>query len=670
MLSRIAYSAVLAHGRTVRSAPGSASLILIFSLLMIVVCGFVPSAGASNGTEMVKAEMRIEIDATDLPRKLLYGMEHLRIDSLVDTEKGGDVLLWYPKWLPGTHGPGGPIQNVAGLYISDEEGKAIEWDRTPGEVYQVAVHVPAGVRELTIRMRYITNQPDENSDGVDTFGSELIGFVSPNTVVMYPDGFRDNAIMVSPSIVLPKDWREATAMQVSDTTENEEGLPVVTYEPITLEGFVDSPIMVGRYTKEYDLVEEDLKKKIVPHRMHVFSEAESVLDVPNDVLGAYRSMVTQIYRLFGGSPFDEFDMLVATTNALGRNGLEHSSSSFNVVGQRFLQSLKGIRGWDQMLLPHEFIHSWCGKYRRPSGMVTHDFHSPKDTDLLWVYEGLTQYLGKVIEVRCGLATEDEFAWELYGNIRSARGRQGRDWRTLADAGSASHILRGGSRNWSHLRRGQDYYNEGALLWMEADARIRNLTDGEKSLDDFCKLFFARGENDPSPKGYTRDEIVRTLNGIAEYDWAGFIHERIDEPEDQFGLGLLKEIGYQLQYGNTPAEGPNNAKGDLLDARDSIGASFSSDGTVRTVMLGTPADTVGLGPEMKIVGVGDYVWSRDRFVDAIAESVRTGKIELMLINGDKYIRKVIEYNGGPRFMRLVKSDKKNTWLHDILTARKD
>ena len=363
-------------------------------------------------------------------------------------------------------------------------------------------------------------------------------------------------------------------------------------------------------------------------------------------------------------------MLVGTSNELGRNGLEHLSSSFNLVGQRFLQSLKGIRGWEQMLLPHEYIHSWCGKYRRPAGMVTHDFSTPNDTELLWVYEGLTQYLGKVIEVRAGLMTEEEYEWGLYGNIRSARTRQGRNWRTLADTGAASHILRSGSRNWSHLRRSQDYYNEGALLWMEADAIIRNKTDGEKSLDDFCQVFFNFEEGDANPKGYDGAEIVSTLNGVLEYDWATFIHERIDIPQEQFGLGLLKELGYQWQYSNEPPEGPNNAKGDLLDARESLGATFSSDGRVGTVNLESLADQAGLGPGMKIVGIGEYVWSKDRFVDALAETVRTGKIELMLISGDKYITKTIHYDGGPRFARMVKSDAKNTRLHEILTPRDD
>lgn len=614
-------------------------------------------------------KMSVDIDATDLPRKLLYGTVMIPVDSFVG-EEGGDMVLWYPKWMPGTHGPGGPIQNVAGTYITDENGERIEWDREPGEVYEIVCHVPKGVHGVVVETRYITNQPDASSDGVDSFGSELIGFVNANTILRYPSGIKDNEIEVTSSIKLPEEWKAASALRVKEEGVDDDGYPVIHYEPVTLERFVDSPIMVGRYTKDYDLVEDGMKDKTVPQVMHLFSEAESVLDIPDDVYHGYQRMVTQEARLFGSQPFERFDFLVATTNELGRNGLEHISSTFNVIGQRSLQSFKGLRGWDEMLLPHEYTHSWCGKYRRPAGMVTHDFNTPKDTDLLWVYEGLTQYIGKVIEARAELMTEEEFEWELYRMIRSARHRQGRDWRTLSDTAAASHILRGGSRRWSQLRRGQDYYMEGMLLWMEADAIIRNKTDGEKSLDDFCQVFFKYRSGEENPLGYDREEIINTLNGVVEYDWADFIHRRVDEPEEQFGLGLLKELGYQLQYGNTPPEGPNDSKVDLLDARDSIGASFSSDGGVRSVLLGSPADDAGLGPDMKIVGVGEFVWSRDRFVDAIADTARTGHIDLMMVSGDKYVTKRVEYDGGPRFMRLVKADKKNTRLHDIVSKREE
>ena len=323
---------------------------LVVGLFVLGIHGKLVEIAVAGDEPSLRLKMSVDIDATDLPRKLLYGTVKIPVDSFVG-EEGGDVILWYPKWMPGTHGPGGPIQNVAGTYVTDEHGERIEWDREPGEVYEIICHVPKGVHEITVETRYITNQPDASSDGVDSFGSELIGFVNANTILRYPDGVKDNEIEVTSSIKLPEEWKAASALRVKEEGVDEYGYTVIRYEAVTLERFVDSPIMVGRYMKDYDLVEDSMKETTVPQAMHIFSEAESVLDIPDEVYHGYQRMVTQEARLFGSQPFERFDFLVATTNSLGRNGLEHISSTFNVIGQRALQSFKGLRGWDEMLLP-------------------------------------------------------------------------------------------------------------------------------------------------------------------------------------------------------------------------------------------------------------------------------------------------------------------------------
>lgn len=607
--------------------------------------------------------VRIDIDATDLPRLLLYGVVTIPITDSMRNESG-EIALWYPKWIPGTHGPGGPVQNIAGVIVRDNHGNRVDWKRDPGEVYRILAKPGDGATSLVVEMRYITNQSSANSHGLDTFGSELIGFISANTVVLYPESVKAPEMKVQATLTLPEEWKAASALRLADDQPGGDA-NAIAYRPTTLETFVDSPIMVGRYMKTYDLVEKDMKDSVPPHDMHVFSEAESVVEIHDEVHKLYQQMVTQIARLFESHHFERFDILVATSNELARNGLEHLTSTFNVIGQRDFQSPKSIRGWDQMLLPHEYIHSWCGKYRRPAGMATIDFHTPKDTELLWVYEGLTQYLGNVIEIRCGLGTDEEFRWDLVGWIRSARLQQGREWRPLSDTGAASHTLRGGSRNWGRLRRGQDYYMEGALVWMEADAFIRNETDNERSLDDFCQIFFAYHEDQPIPRPFTRSDVVHAMNEVLEHDWDTFFAERIERPQEKFPLGVLDELGYTLQYSNTPPEGPDNARIDELDARDSIGAMFGGDGSVREVILGTPADEAGLGPNMKIVGVDEYVWSKERLVDAIAASAASGELKLMLISGDKYITRIVKYDGGPRYMTLVRNSDKPDRLADIL-----
>jgi len=321
-----------------------------------------------------------------------------------------------------------------------------------------------------------------------------------------------------------------------------------------------------------------------------------------------------------------------------------------------------------MLVPHEYVHSWCGKYRRPAGMVTRDLFTPQDTELLWVYEGLTQYLGYLLEVRSAMATREEYDWDLLNRIRWARLQQGRQWRTLADTGAAAHSLRSGSATWGHLRRSQDYYDEGSLIWLEADAIIRRLTDGRKSLDDFCHAFFRHDAGDPVPKAYDRGEVVRVLGEVAAYDWDAFVRERVETPGPRAAMTLGEEIGYTIQFSNQPPSGPRDSRMDALDARDSLGMTIGWDGSIGTVLLGSPADEAGLGPRMRIIGVGDHVWSRARFIETLEASAATGTVTLLMTSGDRLVEKVINYDGGPRFMTIVKQEGEADVLAEILTPK--
>ncbi len=561
--------------------------------------------------------LAIDIDASDLPRKLLSAKITLPCDGLIPVD-GADLGLWYPKWVPGSHGPGGPVANVAGLRISDSSGHPLLWQRAVGEFYKVVVRVPRGTSALHVDIRYITNQPTSTSSGHDTFGSALLGFVSANTVLMYPEGIDLDTTQVAASIALPEDWVVSTALH--GKVEATGGSNRVTFQPISLRTFVDSPMMCGRYRKVYDLVEPG-QDRIPPHRLHIFSECESVLDVNAEILQRMRQMVTQAARLFASHPFDEFQVLLATTDVLPRNGLEHASSTFNVLGQRSLQDPANLKGWDRLLVPHEYIHAWCGKYRRPKGMVTTDYHTDKATDLLWVYEGLTQYLGEVIEARCGFMTADEFRQRLAIEIRAARLQQGRDWRSLTDTGACSQLLRDASSSWPRLRRSQDYYMEGMMFWLEVDAIIRGQTGGKKSLDNFCRTFFQYDADRPGPLGFTRGDIVEALNQLVPYDWDGLIKRRIESPREQFDPVLVELLGYRIAFTDEKPDIPDSTFRYVtgIDALDSLGAVFSDDGTVSDLLLDSPAHSAKLGPGMKVTGVNGHAWSVNRMEDAIKAS---------------------------------------------------
>ncbi|MGK0188927.1 MAG: putative metalloprotease with PDZ domain [Verrucomicrobiales bacterium] len=638
----------------------SLKLRIVYAVTIFVVSVFHSRAGAEP--------MQITIDATDLPRKLLRSTITIPIKDI--SRKDGEIALWYPKWVPGSHGPGGPIANVAGMQVLDRDGNQLKWRRTVGEVHRVIVDIPEHTDTLLVKVRYITNQPTLSSTGHDSFGSALLGIISPSSVFFYPEGIEIDEMQIETTLLLPKAWNAATALPRStreNPAEADDDKRGISYETASVRTYIDSPIMCGRHHRTYQLAEES---HIPPHRLHIFSEAESALEVHPKILERLRGMVTQTARLFGSHPFDQFDILLATTDVLPKNGLEHSRSTFNVLGQRAYMDPDTLKGWDRLLVPHEYIHTWCGKFRRPAGMVTSNYHSDKSTELLWVYEGLTQYLGEVIEARAGWMNEEEFKHRFEIEIRAAVHQQGRAWRSLVDTGACSHLLRGRSKFWSQLRRSQDYYMEGMLFWFEVDAVIRDKTSGEKSLDDFCATFFAFSEDSPHPSGFTRADIVESLGDVVEYDWDGLIARRVEALVDQFDTAVVNAVGYSIQFTDEKPSIPEDTFRQIkgVDALDSIGVVFATDGTINDVLLGSPAHSAHLGPGMKVMGVNGSSWSENRMNDAIADSVTKKHLELIVVNGDTLETRQVEYDGGTNYLTLVEHKESKNWLKEIVKPR--
>ena len=629
-------------------------------LIAFLFCQLILSAHAS-ANEL----MRIDIDATDISRKLLQAQLEIPIEAQPTEHK---FALWYPKWVPGSHGPGGPIANVAGLRIEDSQGNILKWERTPGEVYRLEVTVPSGVDRLRIWIRYITNQPTTGSMGHDSWGSPRIGVVTPSTILLYPENVDINEQQIVSSLKLPPLWSASTALSSQQVDSDSVTL---SFKAATLSQFVDSPIMCGLYREVVDLVETDRKDSIPPHRLSVFADTPPQCMINAEILTRYRKMVTQTALLTGSHPFDQFDILLAVTNTLPPNGLEHSRSTFNVLPPHAMQSLDRLRGWDRLLVPHEYLHAWCGKYRRPAGMVTTNFHQPLNTDLLWVYEGLTQYLGELVEVRCGLMNDHQFEHRLLVELQNATHQQGRQWRTLADTGAAAHILRSGSESWPGLRRSQDFYMEGMLFWLEADAIIRKETDGEKSLDDFCHEFFHASRDTKLPKPHTRDDLVQILNSLAPYDWDGLILRRVESFQNEFDPNVASLLGYKLEFRPEPTNIPSDTfrLSGSIDAYDTLGAAFSNDGVVRNLLLGSPADKAQLALGMKIVAIGDRVWSASNLRDAIEKAKDGWPIDLKIIEDEVYRTLPVEYRNGPRSLHLVRDKSVPNRLSRILKAKK-
>lgn len=617
----------------------------IVAISILIVLWSVAAAGQDAPS------MSVEVDLQDLPRGLIHARMVIPVEP-------GPLALWYPKWIPGIHAPRGPIQNMAGLRIELPNGEPLTWQRDGEKLYRFQCEVPEGANSVIVYLDYICNQPSTNSTGVDCFGNSLVGSVNWNTCLLYPEGVNNERFKVRLSINLPEGWRFGTALQV----EREEG-EQVHFKTHTLREVIDSPLICGEAFRTIVLKEE--KPRVY---MHLTSEAPSAIQIEDDLIDKYRKLVAEAEALFGGAPYPEYHLLVVCSDSLPSMGLEHLGSSLNGCGERALVDEKKRKQWVAYLLPHEFVHAWCGKYRRPEGMYTTDYHTTKITRLLWVYEGMTQYLGEILAVRCGLITLDEYRDRFTQKVDWLMRQQGRQWRPLEDTAADSYHLRGGSRNWSSLRRGQDYYNEGLLMWLEIDAIIRETTDGQKSFDDFCETFLGPQRSKAPIVPFTLDEVYEKLNAVAPYDWEEFIQNWVSKPHESLPLEFVTRCGYRLQYSTKRSDYLKELEdeGEYVNAMDSLGITVGKDGEIGgSIVPGMIADKAGLGPGMKIQGVNDRKFTAQRLRDAVADSVVKGGIDLLILDGERFRTIKLDYADGPKYLQLVRDKDKPDILSEIL-----
>jgi predicted metalloprotease with PDZ domain len=628
------------------------SLTTSFALVWLSSTGWVQPAQAAPAPTL-----KIEIDARDLPRRLLHSKIQVPCQP-------GKLKLWYPKWVPGTHGPLGPIQNVGGLRVETAAGRTLKWQRDELEPFRVECDVPDGAHEVTVFLDTICNEPAAQASGHLTFGTNLVGVFNWGTCVMYPDGFPCDDIQATLSLRLPARWKFATALK-SDTTK--DGL--TTFQTVSFTDLADCPLIAGEHLRSIPLATGPYP----PAFLDIVSESPTALELNPKVIELYSRVVREAGKLTGVCHYPDYHFLVTCSDNLGYLGLEHLTSSINGVRERDLIEDARRKGWVANLLPHEYIHSWCGKFRRPAGMCTPDFHTPMKTRLLWVYEGLAEYLGEVLMVRSGLLTLREFRDRLASTVRSLSHHEGRRWRSLEDTGAASYMLRAGSPNWAGLRRDQDYYFEGMLVWMEADAIIREQTHGKKSLDDFCRKFLGGTPTTAKVVPYELADIVKDLKELADFDWESFLLKRVAQPLDELPLEVVSRCGYKVQYSTrVPLDQMSRQTPYLggVSALDSIGMSFAADGTIAEIMAGGIGDRAGFAHGMKIIGVNKKTFSRQRLLDALAQSAKNHKIEFLLIEGEDFRTLVLDYSGGVRYLEIVRDQTKPDLLAEILKPSAD
>jgi predicted metalloprotease with PDZ domain len=524
-----------------------------------------------------------------------------------------------------------------------------------------AVRVPDGTTAVRVKLDTICEAAGTGAAGIYSFGNSALGVINWNTCVVYPEGRPVDQQVVKVRLRLPAGWRFATALKADAATDG-----VIAFRPVSLAVLVDNPLIAGRHLRTVQLNAGNTP----PAFLHLTSESPEALNLDAQVIELYARVVREAGALFGVAHYPEYHFLVVCSDDLGLFGLEHSWCSLNGVGERGLIDERLRKGWWLAnLLPHEYAHSWCGKYRRPAAMITADFHTPQRTRLLWVYEGLTEYLGEVLSVRAGLVTPDEYRLTLTNHIRGLSRTTGRRWRPLEDTAVASHLARNPGSSWNGLRRVQDYYMEGMLLWYECDAIIRERTDGAKSLDDFCKRFFAQVPGHQTVARYQFADVVRDLKATAEYDWDGFLRRRVTATQESLPLDVVRRLGYRLTYAaKPPSAGPRAADPQHDNpAADSLGVVIVK-GRVQAVDPGLPADKAGLAPGMRVIGVNGKKYSTNRLRDAIADSVTRKKVEFLLEDGEDFRTVVVPYAEGLRYLELTRAGGTPDVLGDILKPR--
>ena len=596
--------------------------------------------------------VRLQVDATDLNRRIFD------VTETIPVERAGPLVLFFPEWLPGNHGPVGPIAQLAGLEIT-ANGQRVEWVRDTLHPFAFHIDVPQGASEITARFQHLS--PTTGSQGRVTMTAEMLN-IQWEKMLLYPAGRWSRNITVQPSVTLPDGWRFGTALE----PETASGA-VTTFRPVNLEVLVDSPMFAGVHYRQIDLDPGGRS----PVRANIVADKPESLEATDEQVGILRDLITQADRLYGARHFDHYDFLIAMTDKLGGIGLEHHRSSENSVDPEF------FTGWathvgDRDLLAHEYNHSWDGKWRRPADQLVPNFNTPLQNSLLWVYEGQTQYFGQVLAARSGLTTKQQALDSLAMTAATFDTRVGRQWRALQDTANDPIISQRQPKGWLSWQRDEDYYSEGQLIWLDVDTLIRERTNGRKSLDDFARAFFGVEDGDYTPAPYTFEDVVRTLNGVVPYDWADFLRTRLDGHGPGAPLDGLARGGYRLVYAETPSDWQKTLYGEYKrnDFTYSLGIQTGEGNVIRSVQWNSPAFQAGLATGMEIVAVN----GRAASPSAISEAITAAKdpntaVELILKDADRYRTVRIDYHDGLRYPRLERIAGTPDRLGDILTPRR-
>lgn len=589
--------------------------------------------------------IRLFIDATDIARRIF------NVREVIPVPAPGKMILLFPKWLPGYHSPRSPIELLAGLVVTAGD-VVLDWRRDPVEVYAFHLDVPEGVTEIEVPFQFLSPTTSDQGDVVVTPAMLNTHW---NTVILYPAGWFSRRVTVEAEILVPEGWTVACALPQawSDGTRTR-------FKPATLDMLVDSPIMAGRHFEAHDLTDDGAV------RLNLFADRPEQLAITDNQLAAYRALVAEADALFGPRPFTHYDMLMALSDELGGGGVEHHCCA------EIIPAANLFLNWDANLplretAAHEYVHAWNGKFRRGADSWTPSFEHPIRNSLMWVYEGQTQYWGQILAARCGLWTLDDALGALAHTAATYENRMGGVWRPMSDTTRDPIIANRNPQPWPSWQRAEDYYSEGQLVWLDVDTLIRELSGDTKSLDDFARAFFGAPDGRTATLTYTQEDVVAALNATAQYDWAGFLAERLECRRPGTFLDGLTRGGYRLVYRET--QNSFAAAQDALDGalclRFSLGLAVSTDGTVQEVIWGRTAYDAGLTAGTQIVAVDGLTFSTDVLRQAVADKA---PVELVVQRQGVTETVTVDYQGGLRYPHLEPIEGARGRLAEIYASK--
>ena len=634
--------------------PSPKKLVLASLLAILLVVG-----GVLVRSQSATPPIALSVDLREAPRRIFHA-------RMMIPATPGPLTLLYPEWIPGEHGPTGPITNLTGLKFT-AAGKPVAWRRDDVNMFAFHCQVPEGASAVEVELDYVSPSDKENREGRGPAATGQLAVLNWNFVLLYPQGKSTDDLTYRATLRLPEGWKFGTALPVA-----KQSAESIEFAPASLTTLVDSPVIAGIHYRRVPLPVAGLPS----HEIDLAGESEAAVEMSPGLRQEYTQLVAESTALFGAIHYSDYHFLLALSDHVRSSGLEHHESSDNRLPERALLD-DAPRKLGAGLLPHEFVHSWNGKYRRPRSLTTPDFHQPMHGELLWVYEGLTSYLGDILAPRSGLLTPQEFRENIARIAASLDHRPGRTWRPLADTAIAAQILYSAPDEWSSWRRGTDFYEESVLIWLEADTLIRQQTQGRRSLDDFCRLFHGGRSGPPEVKTYTFEDVVATLNEVAPYDWRAFFTARLNSTAPGAPLAGLEGSGWRLVYNEKPNEfiAAVEKERKITDFSFSLGLRLRrengrpDDGTLLDVIPGMPAAQAGLAPAMKLLAVNGRKWSPEVLNEALAAAKsRRAPIELLVDNMGVLRTYSVNYIGGERYPHLERVPARPDLLSEIIKAR--